>query len=113
MMGLESIKLIGLFTLNNGTNYVQHELTDPLSQGVGYWIMQSSGNDKTLEMPIGSATTPTTTPAGCSSTNCFSIPLLTETGGEKFNLLGYPYGKSQTFSESRIHADSFACNDPS
>ncbi len=95
----------------NGTNYDRLELTDTLSQGVGYWIIQSSGSDKTLEMPIGSATTPTTTPVGCSSTNCFSIPLLTEVGGEKFNLLGYPYGISQIFSESRIHADSPACID--
>ena len=104
MMGLERILQTGLFTLIMVLNMYQHELTDPLSQGVGYWIIQNSGSDKTLEMPIGSATTPTTTPAGCSSTNCFSIPLLTEVGGEKFNLLGYPYG-----IESDIFRKPYSC----
>ncbi len=64
-------------------------------------------------MPSGSATTPTTKSTGCSSNNCFSIPLTTEVGTEKFNLLDYPYGKSQLLSGSRIYTTAPECNDPS
>jgi hypothetical protein len=96
----------------NSTNYVKLAPTDTLKQGVGYWIFQNTGSEKTLEMPVGSATTPISPSEDCFGIDCFSIPLATEAGADKYTLLGYPYGKSQPLSETRIHADIPACNDP-
>ncbi len=91
-------------------NYVELEITDTLSQGVGYWIIQMSGDDKILKMPTGSTETPTTTPTGCpENKSCFEIPLGTEAGANQWNMVGYPFAVSGLLSNSRIVASTINC----
>ncbi len=100
-----------LYSYNPDTNdYEQPGGTDTLSQGVGYWIIQMSGDDKLLKMPTGSTETPTTTPTGCpENKSCFEIPLGTEVGTEQWNMVGYPFAVSGLLSNSRIVASTIDC----
>ncbi|MCF6203069.1 MAG: SGNH/GDSL hydrolase family protein, partial [Methylococcaceae bacterium] len=101
----------GLYSYNPGTNsYDQPGITDTLSQGVGYWIIQMSGDDKILKMPAGSTETPTTNPTGCPvGKDCFEIPLATESGADQWNMVGYPFAVSGLLSDSRIVATTSNC----
>ncbi|MCK5828679.1 MAG: FG-GAP repeat protein [Methylococcales bacterium] len=96
----------------NSNSYVKLALTNTLSPGVGYWIIQTTGSNKTLEMPIGSATISTAlpAPAGCSSVSCFQIALGTQAATTQWQMIGYPYGTSQLFSKSRVHTNTAPCN---
>lgn len=93
-------------------SYIRPKLTDRLSQGKGYWIIQYTGSDKKLEMPVGSATTQINSipSSGCFTDSCFSIPLATKPGAVQMNLIGYPYGKSQLFSTSGINTVTAPCD---
>jgi hypothetical protein len=63
----------------SGSGYVKldNPVTDTLSQGVGYWIIQVDNNEKILDMPNNSTPAPITHPTGCLDTakGCFEIPL--------------------------------------
>ncbi len=100
-----------LYSYNTDTdNYVKLKITDTLSQGVGYWIIQVTGDGKTLDMPVGSTATPTTNQTGCpTGKRCFQIPLGTESGANQLNMIGYPFDVSGLLSNSRIVATTNIC----
>jgi lysophospholipase L1-like esterase len=100
-----------LYSYNPSSNsYERPGITDTLSQGVGYWIIQMSGDDKILKMPAGSTETPTTNPTGCPvDKDCFEIPLATEAGANQWNMVGYPFAVSGLLSNSRIVASTIDC----
>jgi len=100
-----------LYSYNPSSNsYERPGITDTLSQGVGYWIIQMSGDDKLLTMPTGSTETPTTNPTGCPvDKDCFEIPLATKGGENQWNMVGYPFAVSGLLSNSRIVASTSGC----
>ena len=87
-----------LFHYDSATNaYIKLALTDTLSQGIGYWIIQNTGSKKAIDMPI--ASTPTFGPippmlmqSSCAfARSCFVIPLNTNMGTTSWNMIGYPF----------------------
>jgi lysophospholipase L1-like esterase len=100
-----------MFSYNaNAGNYIKHRTNDTLRQGLGYWIIQTTGSNKILKMPLGSTETSTTNQAGCFIEDCFQIPLPTKAGTLQWNMMGYPFAKSGLLSNSRIVAATAACN---
>ena len=94
-----------LFSYNAASNsYIKPSLNDTLSQGVGYWIIQFTGSDKTLDMPQNN--TPTINHAACSSDRCFKIPLGTQAGNVQWNMIGHPFSSSIPFNNTRISTTS-------
>ncbi len=84
-------------------NYIKLTTDAALSQGLGYWIIQTTGSDKVLDMPATESTiTPTTNPTGCASGECFQIPLGSKEGDNQWNMIGYPFSVSGLLSNSRI-----------
>ena len=78
---------------------------DQMQQGAGYWVLQSTGVDRTLHMPYLSTTTPFQPSTACASGNgCFPIPLV-GVRSPTWNMLSYPYAASGSFSSSRILED--------
>ena len=99
-----------IYRYDTGTDkYAELAATDTLNQGVGYWIIQRTGSEKTLSMPAGSTPTPTSNPAGCPSGNCFPISLGTEFSAKQWNMIGYPFDFSQPLNNSRVVATSATC----
>jgi len=83
------------------------ETSDTLSQGVGYWIIQKSGDEVTLEMPDNSSPTPIANISGCLDTaeGCFEIPLITQANVAQWNMIGYPFASSESLGNTRVLTD--------
>jgi hypothetical protein len=98
-----------IYSYNTATNkYIKPRLTDTLSQGVGYWIIQYTDSDKKLDMSKNS--TPTTNTAACSTDSCFKIPLATKPGTSQWNMLGYPFSSEELLSKTRVDTTSPICS---
>jgi hypothetical protein len=93
--------------------YVPLSELDALSQGVGYWIIQKSGGEVTLEMSASdnSTSTPITNPVGCLGTaqGCFEIPLLTQANTTQWNMIGYPFASAGGLGGARVVATPSPC----
>ena len=83
--------------------YVNPGLDGMLQQGVGYWIIQKSGEDATLSLPSGSTTTPEVISTQCPSENgCFEIPLITKDGATGWNMLGHVFESEVRLDQLRV-----------
>ncbi len=91
-------------------NYVALTLSDTLSQGTGYWIIQLTGSPKTLDMPVNSTITPVTSPDSCSGERCFQVSLGTEANDNQWNMIGYPFNTTGRFTEARIITTDTICS---
>jgi hypothetical protein len=58
-------------------------------------------------MPINN--TPATSPTGCTSLNCFVIPLQTKPGEDAWNMIGFPFAGSQQLKFSRVVTTEGIC----
>jgi len=93
--------------------YTKLGVDDALSQGEGYWIIQKSGETVTLTMPQGSVPTLTIYPEACTSPKgCVEIPLVTKSGENKWNMIGYPYDAAGVLGDARVTASSGSCSIP-
>jgi hypothetical protein len=89
--------------------YVNPGLAGELQQGVGYWIIQKSGEKATLSLPSGSTKTPVTTPPQCLSENgCFEIPLVTKNGVTGWNMLSHVFESEVMLNQLRVVTKSGA-----
>ena len=98
------------YDLSTSGGYIKLEKTDTLDVGVGYWIVQQSGGDATLDLPANSSSAaPIQSDACPSDAGCFEIPLKTKAGAVGWNMIGRPSHVSSTLGDTRIHADTDAC----
>jgi parallel beta-helix repeat protein len=99
------------YDTNNG-GYIEIKNGDELHQGVGYWIIQTTGSPQTLEMPLGSQPTPVTNPVGCieSASGCFEIPLeKLKPNATQWHMVGYPFTTARDLSDSRVLTGKGSC----
>jgi hypothetical protein len=79
-----------LFVLNEFGEYRSIDPDEILAPGVGYWIIQLTGNTVGLNLPEGATKAAVTPSAACSrEEGCFEIPLRTSSG-IRWNLIGAP-----------------------
>lgn len=101
-----------LWAYDPATNaYTDIDLSDALEQGKGYWIIQKTSSDKTLDMPENSITTQASQITDCLSTakGCFEISLETQDAVVEWNMVGYPFASAQSLSNSRVVTESGTC----
>jgi len=90
-----------LFRYDTSSNaYEKLEADEALAQGMGYWMIQMSGSDKTLDMPAGS-----------SAISTMVIPLGTRSGTNQWNMIGYPFDIEGNLINSRIVTTTGTCSD--
>jgi Raf kinase inhibitor-like YbhB/YbcL family protein len=91
-----------LYEYNSSINQY-HELnkTDPVKQGIGYWIIQLSGNDVTLDLPAGShASAPSIALTSSKNQN------------PQWNLVGSPFSDARSLDSFSVKvANSDMCGD--
>ncbi len=95
----------------DGSGFAQlDESSDKLHQGVGYWIIQTSGSTVTLDMPANSTDTPVTQSAACiaSSNGCFDMPLSTS-GTSPWHMVGYPFDSAASLGNVRVMTNAGSC----
>ncbi len=94
-----------LFAYSPTQGYLKAGIDEPLQQGAGYWITQSTGEDVVVSLPTGLITTTTNNTAACtSSTGCFEIPLLTSDVAEQvaWNMVGNPFATNTAAASIRV-----------
>jgi hypothetical protein len=95
----------------DSSGYVPLNETDALNQGVGYWIIQKSGHEVTLDMPDKSISTPIANSVGCLDTaqGCFEIPLVTQVNTTQWNMIGYPFASAGSLGGVRVVTSPSPC----
>jgi len=102
-----------LYAYDSASNqYITKTTSDTVSEGIGYWIIQKSGNAVTLDMPSGSTPALSKTSTQCpSSQGCFEISLASATNAVQWQMPGYPFIPSRAWNTLRVVTDSGACAD--
>jgi surface protein len=96
--------------INN--QYITLSEDSKLEAGVGYWIIQRSGGEATLDLPADSSVAAAVKGAGCPSTEgCYEIALSTQSNAIGWNMIGSPLGYTPALSAARIRMDSGVCAD--
>jgi len=92
--------------------YITLSESSEVEAGVGYWIIQQSGNEARLDLPADSSVAAAVKGSGCpSSEGCYEISLHTEKDAIGWNMVGSPLGYNGVLSAARIRVDSGACTD--
>ncbi len=98
-------------TLSAHGNYQQIQPTDPLSQGIGYWVIHVTGSPVLVDMPASCQPTPVVASSACTSQNgCFEIPLGTRPNAVQWNMAGFPFADGVPWNRSRVRTASGACS---
>jgi hypothetical protein len=102
-----------IFKFNPGAtaSYSSLAAGDSLEIGKGYWIIQKTGADVTLDIPRDSHRTPVVYPSACtSSKGCYQTLLATTTTGTtQWNMIGQPFLKAVNVDDLRVVTDSGTC----
>ncbi len=100
-----------MWSYETSTNrYKEVGIDGTLKQGIGYWIIQNSGDTKTLNMPLSCAPTTTSQPQACASDQgCYKISLGTRTNAVQWNMIGYPHANTSSIDNTRVTTRSDEC----
>lgn len=91
-------------------NYIKPTLQDTLPQGDGFWMLQSTGADVTVDLPAGLPNGSAMVSEVCASTTgCFSIQLPTNAASATWSLLGAPYDSPIDVTQIRVSSSSGTC----
>ncbi len=95
----------------NTNEYVR--VSNTLNKGVGYWIIQISGDPIVIDMPFGCEAAPAVNSSQCtSSKGCYEIPVATAPSAIQWNMQGYPYFSApMEMNNIRVTTDSGICAD--
>ena len=90
--------------------YKEAGINSTLKQGLGYWIIQTSGDTKMLTMPQSCSPTPLTQAKTCpSNQGCYEIKLDTNVNALQWNMIGYPHTHSESVGDTLVASRSDEC----
>jgi hypothetical protein len=91
-------------------SYVNPGPNGILKQGVGYWIIQVTGETISLNLPNTSTATPVVLSTECASNNgCYEIKLATTSDDIQWNMLGYPFQNGSNLTRVRVVTNGGVC----
>ncbi len=94
-----------VYSYQTSTNsYKQLSLTDTMLAGIGYWLIQVTGNPITIDMPNASTDVNVIGHPACTSfEGCFEIPLQTSNSIDtQWQMIGYPFRDSRNIDKVRV-----------
>jgi len=83
-----------VYSYQTDTNtYNKLNLTDIMLPGIGYWLIQATGNSLVIDMPDDSPPIETIKSPACPSEDrgCFEIPLATHSTDLQWQMIGIPF----------------------
>lgn len=90
--------------------YVALTLGSTLEPGMGYWMIQMTNSDVTIDLPAAAGSAASSKAAGCSSVaGCTSIPLGSDSDGLFWNMVGLPRDTPISFDSTRTQVTSGPC----
>ena len=91
-------------------SYVIPPLSSSLAQGDGFWMVQITGTDVTIDLPAGVPDGDSELSDSCaSSAGCFAARLSTSQTAGTWNLLGAPYASPVDISKIRVSSSNGIC----
>ncbi|MCK5831237.1 MAG: chitosanase [Methylococcales bacterium] len=102
-----------VFSYNSSTDsYTNVGLNGVLKQGVGYWAIQVTDQEVTLDFPSNMNQGPILTSSQCASTNgCLEIDLPSKYNDVQWLMLGNPFAQQISWADLRVTTTSGACAD--
>ncbi len=95
----------------NSNQYFSPDLGDTVTIGTGYWIIQATGQDVTIDLPERSTYPSLVYSTQCSSINgCFEVALATQTDDIQWSMLGHSFTQQTNWSDLRVTTTGDACN---
>ena len=94
-----------IYSYQTSTNtYKQLSLTDTMLPGIGYWLIQVTGNPITIDMPDESIPVNVVQSPACSSfEGCFEIPLQTSNSiDNQWQMIGYPFRDTRSIDKIKV-----------
>jgi len=92
-------------------SYIDPGLEGIVSLGKGYWIIQLSEEDVTIDLPEGSAQASLTKQSQCtSSEGCYKVDLTAQENMQQRVMLGNPFPKKAIWSDLRVTTSSGDCS---
>ena len=94
-----------IYSYQTSTNtYQKLSLSDEMLPGIGYWLIQVTGNPITIDMPNESTGVNLTGHPACTSITdgCFEIPLATNPIDVQWQMIGYPFRDSRNIDKVRV-----------
>ena len=94
--------------------YQNVTLQTPLELGVGYWIMQQTGESRELKVPNECSVTPVVNSAACpsSASGCFDVPIVgapSTAQPSRWQMLGYPFASPGAVNDSAVQTAAGDC----
>lgn len=85
---------------------------DNLKVGAGYWLIQQSGSEATLDLPATSTPAPAVPSDACpSAQGCFEIALETRPNSTGWNMVGGPGYYASKLGDVRVYANDPDCKE--
>ena len=102
-----------IFTFDRQTqSYAQPTLGSVLEQGDGFWMLQQTGADVTIDLPDSLADGDAELSDVCaSSKGCFSAQISATATGTGWSLLGAPFSSPVVIDEIRVTGSNGACSE--
>jgi len=106
-------KTWGIFTFNQvSQSYEIPSVDSALAQGDGFWMVQNTGADVTIDLPAGVADGEAALSDICpSSAGCFSAQISTSATGSNWAILGTPFSAPVDARKIRVISSSGICAD--
>lgn len=100
-----------IFAYNQATNgYTEVPASSALQAATGYWMLQNTGADITIDLPASATAFAGAASAACpSSDGCVSVAVVGAAGANQWNLLGFPADTASSFGQTRIATQGGAC----
>jgi len=91
-------------------NYVSPAVDSTLAQGDGFWMLQVTGADVTIELPADVPDGDAELTDACASTKgCFAAPISTSAAGSTWSILGAPYSAPVDIKKIRVASSNGTC----
>jgi len=101
-----------IFTFDQQSqSYVIPTLNSTLAPGDGFWMVQDTGTDVTIDIPADLPEGNAQLSTGCATTDgCFSIQLLTSATAATWSVLGAPYSAPIDVSQISVLSSTGTCS---
>ena len=100
-----------IFAYNPTTNsYTEVPTNSSLQAATGYWMLQMTGIDVTIDLPASATAFAGVASTACpSSDGCVSVAVASAAGTNQWNLLGFPADSASSFGQTRFATQGGAC----
>ncbi len=110
----DSVWVVYIYDVSNNA-YNKLSLTDTMLPGIGYWLLQLTGNSVTIDMPTSSSGVYVTDSTACpqafpSGQGCFEIALQSTASSQQWQMLSSPFRSLRFLDDVRIISNTGSCS---